>query len=96
MNTCQYSYPPIHKEEIKTQRTKISDANIIQPSSFSYNSPLWAVPKKFDSKGNKRWRIVIDIRKLNEKTISDASPLPQISGIRDCLGGAKYFSASTI
>lgn len=62
-------------------------------SSFSpYNFPVWVVPKKPDSQGNKRWRMVINFRKLNEKTIGDAYPLPNIVEILDQLGGAKYFS----
>jgi len=31
------------------------------------------MPKIADLKGNKRWRIVIDYRVLNDKTIEDAS-----------------------
>ena len=50
------------------------------------------MPKKADSKGNKRWRMVIDYRALNDKTIRDAHPLPNITEILDMLGGAKYFS----
>lgn len=65
---------------------------MIRPSESPYNSPLWIVPKKADSKGNKRWRIVIDYRALNEKTIGDAYPLPNITEILDQLGSAKYFS----
>ena len=41
---------------------------------------------------NKRWCMVIDFRVLNEKTISDKYPLPQITEILDKLGSAKYFS----
>ncbi|CAL1680994.1 unnamed protein product [Lasius platythorax] len=36
--------------------------------------------------------MVIDYRKLNEKTIGDAYPLPNINEILDQLGSAKYFS----
>ena len=36
--------------------------------------------------------MVIDYRKLNEKTVGDAYPLPNITDILDQLGGAKYFS----
>jgi len=64
--------------------------SIIEPSTSPYNSPLWIVPKKADSAGNKRWRI--DYRALNEKTIRDAYPLPNITDILDQLGNAKYFS----
>jgi len=50
------------------------------------------VPKKEDSKENKRWRIVLDFRALNEKTIGDAYSLPNIIDILDQLGGTRYFS----
>lgn len=92
INTKQYRYPLIHKKEIETQINKLLDNNIIQPSVSPYNSPLWIVPKKSDSSGKPRWRMVIDYRKLNEKTVADAYPLPNIIEILDQLGGAKYFS----
>jgi len=67
---------------------------VIKASNSSYNSSnsLWVVPKKPDSKGNKRWRMVIYYRALNEKTIEDAYPLPNITEILYQLGSAKYFS----
>ena len=92
VNTRQYRYPPYQKAEIEKQIVELIKTDIIQSSKSPYNSPLWIVPKKEDSKGNKRWRLVIDYRKLNEKTIGDAYPLPLISDILDQLGGAKYFS----
>ena len=45
-----------------------------------------------DATGKKKWRIVIDFRLLNEKTIGDAYPLPNIADILDRLGTAQYFS----
>ena len=36
--------------------------------------------------------MVLDFRKLNEKTIGDSYPLPNINDILDSLGSAKYFS----
>ncbi|KMQ92398.1 enzymatic polyprotein endonuclease reverse [Lasius niger] len=88
----QYRYPPIHREEINKQVNKLLENNIIKPSSSPYNAPLWIVPKKSFEDGEKRWRMVIDFRKLNEKTIGDAYPLPNIIEILDQLGSAKYFS----
>lgn len=88
----QYRYPQFHKDEINNQIQKLLNDEIIVDSASPYNSPLWIVPKKPDSKGNKRWRMVIDFRALNEKTISDAYPLPNITEILDRLGNAKYFS----
>jgi hypothetical protein len=39
--------------------------------------------KKRISKENKRWRMVVDYRMLNETTISDAYPLPNMTEILD-------------
>ena len=36
--------------------------------------------------------MVLDFRKLNEKTIGDSYPLPNVNYIPDSLGSAKYFS----
>ncbi|XP_033362977.1 uncharacterized protein LOC117241106 [Bombus vosnesenskii] len=92
INTKQYRYPPIHREEINRQIQELLDTDVVEPSISPYDSPLWIVPKKPDSQGNKRWRLVIDYRKLNDKTIGDAFPLPNITEILDQLGSAKYFS----
>jgi len=40
----------------------------------------------------RKWRVVIDFRRLNEKTIGDAYPLPDITAILDQLGQSKYFT----
>ena len=40
----------------------------------------------------KKWRLVVDFRRLNEKTIGDANPLPDITEIIDQLGQSKYFT----
>jgi len=66
--------------------------DVIKPSNSPYNSPIWVVPKKPDSQENKRWRMVIDFRALNEKTIGNAYSLSNITEILDQLGSTKYFS----
>lgn len=93
IHTKQYRYPPIHQEEIKRQVKDMIAKGIIRESDSPYNSPLWIVPKKHDASGKTKWRLVIDYRKLNEKTIQDAYPLPNIDEILDQLGNARYFSA---
>ncbi|XP_048511338.1 uncharacterized protein LOC125500979 [Athalia rosae] len=92
IHTRQYRFPPVHQEEIQKQVRGLLENGIIKPSSSPYNSPLWIVPKKPDSKGNKRWRMVIDYRALNERTVGDSYPLPNITDILDRVSGAKYFS----
>lgn len=49
-------------------------------------------PKKIDSTGEQKYRLVIDYRKLNDKTIEDKYPLPNIDDILDKLGRAQYFT----
>ena len=41
--------------------------------------------------GQRKWRMVLDFRKLNKKTIGDSYPLPNIIDILDELGNARYF-----
>lgn len=89
----QYRYPPALHDEILRQANEMLEKEIIQESRSPYNSPIWVVPKKSDASGKKKWRVVVDFRKLNSKTIHDSYPIPNISEILDQLGNARYFSA---
>ena len=64
----------------------------IGPSKSPYSSPMLIIPKKIDDTGKKKFRIVIDYRLLNEKTIGDACPLSNITDILDQLGNTQYFT----
>lgn len=88
-----YRYPQVHKEEVKKQIDELLANKIIEPSFSPWNSPLWIVPKKKDASGKTKWRMVIDYRQLNTKTLDDKYPLPNIEEILDHLGKATYFSA---
>lgn len=90
--TKSYRYPHIHKEEVQKQISKMLDQGIIRPSYSPWSSPIWIVPKKLDASNIKKWRLVVDYRKLNEKTIDDRYPLPNITDILDKLGKCIYFS----
>lgn len=90
--TKSYRYPHIHKEEVKSQINKMLKQKIIQPSESPWSSPIWIVSKKKDASGKQKWRLVVDYRKLNEKTISDRYPIPNISDVLDKLGRCQYFT----
>ncbi|KAK9687374.1 Integrase zinc binding domain [Popillia japonica] len=85
-HTKSYRYPQVHKDEVRKQVDKMLKQGIIKPSTSPWSSPLWVVPKKLDASGERKWRVVIDYRRLNEKTIGDAYPLPNIEDILDQLG----------
>jgi hypothetical protein len=90
--TRSYRYPQIHKAEVDRQIKSMLEQNIIQPSNSPWSSPIWIVPKKQDATGQTKWRLVVDYRKLNEKTISDKYPIPNINDILDKLGRCQYFT----
>ena len=77
--------------EINKQISQMLEDEIIEPSKSPWNFPLIVVPKKSNNE-EKKWRIVVDFRKLNNITVNDVFPLPNISDILDHLGKSKYFS----
>lgn len=88
--TKGYRLPMTQKDEINKQVNKLLDNKLIEASHSCYNSPILLVPKK--SANGKKWRMVIDYRKLNSKLIPDKHPLPRIDDILDSLGNTKYFT----
>jgi hypothetical protein len=92
IHTRSYRYPFVHKLEVKNQIDKMLKDGIIRPSQSPWSSPIWVVPKKIDASGKQKWRIVIDYRKVNEKTVDDRYPLPNITDILDKLGKCQYFT----
>lgn len=87
-----YRYPQVHKAEVNKQIKEMLEQNIIRHSQSPYSAPLWVVPKKMDASGETKWRIVIDYRKLNDITIEDRFPIPNMDEILDKLGRCLYFS----
>lgn len=87
-----YRYPYVHRQEVQTQIEKMLQQGIIRPSTSAWSAPIWIVPKKDDASGKKKWRLVVDFRKLNEKTIADKYPIPNITDILDKLGRCQYFT----
>ncbi|CAF4921592.1 unnamed protein product [Pieris macdunnoughi] len=92
INVKSYRFPEIHKKEVDKQISKMLSQDIIKPSTSPWSFPIWIVPKKLDSSGETKWRIVIDYRKLNDITVGESYPIPQINEILDQLGQSKYFT----
>ena len=73
-------------EERKHLQTLL-DAGVIQPSESDWASAPVLVRKK---DGSVRW--CIDYRALNDKTVKDSFPLPNIEDCLEALAGTQYFS----
>lgn len=90
--TKSYRYPHHFKRDVEEQISEMLRNGIISHSTSPYSSPIWVVPKKLDASGKRKVRVVIDYRKLNDKTIDDKFPIPQIEDILDSLGKSVYFT----
>jgi hypothetical protein len=82
-----YRMPPNELAELKTQLQDLLDKGFIRPSS----SP-WGCPAIFVKKKDQTLRMCMDYRPLNEVTIKNKYPLPQIDILFDQLNGARVFS----
>ena len=79
---------PIHHQgTVKEEIDKMLAKDVIEPSDSPWASPIVLVKKKDGSV-----RFCIDYRKLNDVTVKDAYPLPNIEDNIDALKGAKWFS----
>jgi len=83
-----YRLSKVQAKALKEEITKLLKNKLIVPS----NSP-WSFPVILALKKNKKWRLCIDYRKLNNVTIKDANALPIIDEILFSIGNsAKYFT----
>ncbi|KAI2664186.1 Retrovirus-related Pol polyprotein [Labeo rohita] len=82
-----YRVSPTRQKVIKQLIDKMIEADVIEPSSSAWASPLVLIPKKTGG-----YRFCVDYRKLNSVTQSDAYPLPTIQEILESLSGAVVFS----
>jgi len=79
---------PIHqRDEGNKIVEEMLGADVIEPSSSPWTSPVVLVKKKDGST-----RFCVDYRKLNEISVKDAYPLPRIDESLDALSGAQCFS----
>lgn len=88
----QHRQPQSLKKEVGKQVQEMLDNDIIEEAKCEWSSPVLLVPKKTKEGEDKKWRLVVDYRKLNERIEDDKFPLPNITEILDSLSGSIYFS----
>ena len=78
---------PALEPELKEQVDHWLKQDVIEPSNSPWSFPLLAVPKK-----NGKRRYVIDYRRLNDRTIPDRFPLPNIGDNLSRMANSNIFS----
>jgi Reverse transcriptase (RNA-dependent DNA polymerase) len=89
----QYRTPFKLQDEVARQVDALAQEELVQPSHSPYNFPLLVVPKKPGPDGEKKYRLVVDFRRLNEVTESNVYPMPDIEEILDRMGQSTLFSS---
>lgn len=88
----QFRIPFALRTEMERNINEMKENDLIEESNSPWNLPTFLVPKKLDKDGNRKYRIVTDMRKLNDLIVQDVFPIPIIDEVLGKLGNAKYFS----
>lgn len=83
-----YRLPYTEKLVVRNLVNELLDSGIVRESNSSYASPIVLVKKK-----NGEYRLCVDYRALNKKTIKDSYPMPVIDDQLDRLSGKNYFTS---
>lgn len=85
-----YRHFSTQKDVIEELFKDMLQGGLIQHSNNPFSLPIMLVKKKDIS-----WRMYIDYRELNNKTIKDKFPIPVIEELLDELHGASVFPSLT-
>lgn len=83
-----YPVSPYIQRDIDIEIERMLNLGVIEKASGSWSSPMVAVRKNTG-----KIRLCLDARKLNDLTVKDAYPLPNIARILGRLSGTRFLSA---
>ncbi|XP_054814737.1 uncharacterized protein LOC129315194 [Prosopis cineraria] len=87
VNLKPYRYPSAQKDVIEGLVKELLHTGVIQESSSPFSAPIVLVKKK-----DGIWRMCIDYRELNKKTVKNQYPIPLVEDLFDELSVAKWFT----
>ena len=90
---CAKPYPHSyeHSDQIATQVAELQEVDIVTISHSEWAAPVIMVPKPTRN-GKREWRMCIDYRGLNKRTIKDKYRIPSMKDLYRKLMGNKIFS----
>ena len=84
---------PSQEKDLKRQLNDWEKAGVIRATESPWASALVPILKKVDSSGTQVFRWAVDYRKVNDLTIKDRYPLPNIEANLHKLAESKIFTA---
>lgn len=91
INVRPYRIAEAHRQEIGRQVSKLGQQGLIRRTLSPWNAPLLLVPKRTEGNAEKKWRMCVDYRKLNEITVKIVTPIPRIVDILEKLGKSQWY-----
>jgi hypothetical protein len=82
-----HRYPQLQKDELERQCRALEQQGLIKRSSLAFSAPVLLV-KKSDG----TWRLCVDYRAVNERTVKDKFLIPIVEELLDELRDAKFFT----
>ena len=83
----RFQMSPQQEEEVNRQVEQMVKDGVARPSNSPWVSNVILVKKK-----DNMTQFVVDYRQVNDLTVKDSYPMPNIREIIDKMRGAKYFS----
>lgn len=88
VNYRPYRLPFSERAKVREMIGELMANDIVRESNSPYSSPIVLVRKK-----NNEYRLCVDYRALNKKTIKDSYPMPVIDDQLDRLSGNSWFTS---
>ena len=82
-----YRIPEAVREGMRKEIDEMLRLGVIEPSESPWASPVVLVPKKDGTT-----RFCVDYRRLNDKTVTDAYPMPRMDELLDRISAGKYLT----
>lgn len=82
-----YRLPHTERTIVRSMVQELEESGIVQQSSSDYASPILLVKKKTGD-----YRLCVDFRTLNKRTVKEHYPLPRIDDQLDSLAGNKFYT----